>query len=341
MEGYHSPQVAVSVRLNTNESPFPPPPGFVEEWLDELRATPLHRYPDRSATRLREALGAHLGQPAERVFAANGSNEVLQTLLLTYGGPGRRVLLFEPSYLLHAHIARICGTEVVTCSRSADFTLDADAAAQAVAAHDPDVVIVCSPNNPTGLVEPRATVEAILDAAPRALGIVDEAYAEFSDWSALELVRDDRPLVVTRTYSKVFSLAAIRLGFCVAPPSIIVDLEKVALPYRLSVPTQVAGTLALRRQTDVRSRLDLLVRERDRVAGAMRAMGGIEVFPSGANFILFRPARGGRPVWDALLEQGVLVRDFSSMPLLAECLRVTIGTEDENGAFLAALEEAR
>ncbi|HEY4398182.1 MAG TPA: aminotransferase class I/II-fold pyridoxal phosphate-dependent enzyme, partial [Acidimicrobiia bacterium] len=264
LEGYHSPQIDVPVRLNTNESPYAPPKEFVDAWLDALRETPLNRYPDRAARALRVALADQLGQPSERLFCANGSNEVLQTLLLTFGGAGRRAAVFEPTYALHSHIARITGTEVVVGERTADFTVDAAAARALIAEHRPALVFLCSPNNPTGTVEPDATVEALLDATD-GLVVVDEAYGEFAEHSAIRLVADERPLVVARTYSKVWSMAALRLGFCVAPPWVVEELEKVVLPYHLAAPTQLAGVLALRYGREMDERVALLVKERQRL----------------------------------------------------------------------------
>jgi histidinol-phosphate aminotransferase len=345
LEGYHSPQVQVAVRLNTNESPFPPPPAFFDAWQAGVGQAEVNRYPDRGATALRRALGDFLGQPPERLFCANGSNEVLQTLLLAYGGPGRQALVFEPSYVLHAHIARITGTRVVTGERRPDFRLDAAEAARLVAGEAPAVVFLTTPNNPTGIVEPKETVEAVLDAlGGDGLLIVDEAYAEFSPWSALELVAEDRPLVVVRTYSKIWSMAAFRLGFGVGPAWLVDDLMKVVLPYHLSLPTQVAGTAALAFRAEMEARVAAIVAERGRVFAALAGMDGVEAFPSGANFILFRllasPGRDGHAVWEALLGAGVLVRDFSRWPRLDGCLRVTIGRPEENDAFLGALKEA-
>ena len=235
LSGYHSPQLDVSIRLNTNESPFPPPDRFVEAWTTALREQALHRYPDRGATALRDAIARRVGQPAGRIFAANGSNEVLQTLLLTYGGPGRTALVFEPTYALHSHIARITGTRSVTAPRGDDFRIDATHAVSVIEREAPDIVFICSPNNPSGTVEPRTTVEAILAAAP-GLVVVDEAYGEFAPESALDLVDDERPLVVTRTYSKVWSLAALRLGFAVGPEWFVAELDKV----KWSVPGKSA-----------------------------------------------------------------------------------------------------
>jgi histidinol-phosphate aminotransferase len=340
LEGYHSPQLDVAVRLNTNESPFAPPPEFVARWLEELRDAPLNRYPDRSARDLRDALGAHLGQPADRLFCANGSNEVLQTLLLTYGGVGRRAAIFEPTYALHAHIATITGTEVIVGERRADFSIDPDAARALVDEQQPAIAFVCSPNNPTGTVEPAATIEALLDADHRCLVVVDEAYGEFAPWSALELVRDERALVVVRTYSKVWSMAALRLGFAVGPSWVVEELEKVVLPYHLASATQIAGRLALELADEMDDRVERLVAERERVAAELAQVDGVTVFPSGANFLLFSPAGDGHERWQQMVDQGVLVRDFSRWPRLDGCLRVTIGTPAENDAFVAALRNS-
>lgn len=350
LAGYHSPQVEVSVRLNTNESPYPPPPAFMEAWRTEVAAIPFHRYPDRAAGGLRTALGGFLGQPAGRLFCANGSNEVLQTLLLAYGGRQRTAMVFEPSYVLHTHIANITGTGVVTGERRADFSLDVEGVASVIGAHRPSLVFLTTPNNPTGTVEPRDVVEALLEATAAVDGllVVDEAYADFAPWSALDLVADDRPLVVVRTYSKVWSMAALRLGFCVAPGHLVTELEKVVLPYHLSVPTQLAGTVALRFVDEMRARVEAIVAERERIVAALTTMDGLTAFPSGANFVLFRPpARGfggvpqeaGHAVWQGLLAKDVLVRDFSRWPRLEGCLRVTVGRPGENDAFLTALKE--
>lgn len=337
LEGYHSPQLDVTVRLNTNESPFAPPSGFVDAWLADLATVPLHRYPDRGARALRSAIGESIGQPPARLFCANGSNEVLQTVLLTYGGPGRKALVFEPTYALHSHISHITGTEVVVGPRRDDFGVDPETARRLIAEHQPEIVFLCSPNNPTGTVEPRATVEAILDAAP-GLVIVDEAYGEFARESALDLVDDERALVVTRTYSKVWSMAALRLGYCVAPPWVVTELEKVVLPYHLDVSTQLAGTTALQFRTEMEARVAFLMEERESLFIALDELEGITVFPSGANFLLFR-VDGGHAIWEALVERGVLVRDFSRWPGVEDCLRVTVGSAAENKAFLSALRD--
>jgi histidinol-phosphate aminotransferase len=342
MEGYHSPQVDVAVRLNTNESPLAPPAEFGRRLAAALATVEWHRYPDRSARELRAGIARLHGTDAARVFAANGSNEVLQTLLLAYGGPGRRALVFEPTYALHSHICHITGTDVVTGERGADFRISPTEVGILVGSERPSVVFVCSPNNPTGTVETRSTLEAVLASVidrGNALLVVDEAYGEFAEYSAADLVGDDVPLVVVRTYSKVWSLAALRLGFCIAPPAVIAEFEKVVLPYHLSAATQTAGVAALAFRDEMDERVHTLVAERHRMDEALRRMPGITVFPSGANFVLVRADGDGHALWQGLVERGVLVRDFSRWPRLDDCVRITVGTAEENDRCLAALRE--
>jgi histidinol-phosphate aminotransferase len=339
MPGYHSAQVDVAVRLNTNEAPEPPPPGFTDALARELATVDWHRYPDRSYADLREAIAAHHGVRASQVFAANGSNEVLQTLCLAYGGAGRSVAVFEPTYALHSHIARITGTGVATGERTEALALDLDEVRRVLGAAEPAITFLCSPNNPTGMVEDEATIREVLDLAPGLL-VVDEAYGQFAPWSALDLVGDDVPLVVTRTYSKTWSMAAARLGYLVGPSELVAQLDQVVLPYHLDALKQAAGRLALAFSSEMRLRVAGLVEERGRLVARLHELP-VEVWPSGANFVLFRPReRDGALVWQRLLDRSVLVRDCSSWPRLEGCLRVTIGTPAEDDAFLAALEDA-
>lgn len=338
MEGYHSPQVEVKVRLNTNEAPEPPPAAFTERLAAEVRAIEWHRYPDRAATALRAAIAAFHGLDARHVFAANGSNEVLQTLLLTYGGPGRTAAVFEPTYALHSHIARITATNVATGERAHDFTLDLGEVERVLRASRPEITFLCSPNNPTGLVESEETVRAVLELAP-GLVVVDEAYGQFAPWSALELIDDATPLVVTRTYSKTWSMAGARLGYLVGPPSVVEQLEKVVLPYHLDVVKQIAGRIALDYRAEMDARVAALVEERGRLVARLTDLP-LDVWPSGANFVLIRPkTKDGDAVWHELLDRSVLVRNCASWPRLEGCLRITIGTSAEDDALLTALEE--
>ncbi len=338
LEGYHSPQVDVAVRLNTNESPYPPPPGFVEALTAELAAVEWHRYPDRAATDLRAAIAESHGVDPAQVFAANGSNEVLQTLCLAYAGPGRSVAVFEPTYRLHSHIASVIGATVVTGGRAADLSLDLDEVDRVLDAVQPALTFLCSPNNPTGMTEAPAAVAQVVQRAP-GLVVVDEAYGQFGTWSALELVAEDHPVVVSRTYSKTWSMAAVRLGYLVGPSWLVAELDKVVLPYHLDTVTQIAGRVALRFAAEMTDRVGLVVAERRRVVDALATLA-VTVWPSDANFVLFRPeSMAGDDVWGELVARSVLVRNTASWPGLAGCLRVTIGTPDENDAFLRALRE--
>ncbi len=337
-EGYHSPQVPVEVRLNTNESPYPPPPEWLEALLAHARDIDYNRYPDRSARALREALGQLHGVPPEQVFAANGSNEVLQSVCLAYGGAGRKAAMFEPTYALHAHIAHLTGTELLQGRRRPDFTLDTGEAVELVEKERPSIVFLCSPNNPTGLAEDASTVSSIV-AAARGLVLVDEAYGQFASWSALELVAEDVPLVVARTYSKTWSMAGLRLGYLIGPSEVVKVLERVALPYHLDALKQAAGRLALRFSAQMEDRVAAVVAERDRLGAALSRLP-VQVWPSQANFVLWHPLdRGGQEVWQGLVARSVLVRDTSSWPGLEGCLRTTVGTPDENDRFLSALAE--
>jgi len=338
LEGYHSPQVQVDVRLNTNESPTAPPAAWQDAFAAELSRVEWHRYPDRSATELRAAIAALHNVRPDQVFAANGSNEVLQTLLLTYAGPGRTVATFEPTYQLHAHIARLTGANVAEGERRDDFTLDLDEVRRVCTDSEPIITFLCSPNNPTGLVEPAENLRAVLDVAP-GIVVVDEAYAQFADWSAIDLIDEDLPMVVTRTFSKTWSMAGARLGYLIGPSWIVAELDKVTLPYHLDTAKQIAGRLALRFVDDMEARVGAIVAERDRIEQAFADLP-VDYWPSGANFVLFRPRdRSGKDVWNALLEHSVLVRDCSGWPRLENCLRVTIGTEAEDTVFLDALRE--
>ena len=342
--GYHSPQVDVAVRLNTNEAPEPPPPEFVAALRRAVGDIALNRYPDRRAGALRAAIAAQHGLAPEQVFCANGSNEVIQSLLLAYGGPGRSCALFEPTYALHSHIARLTSTAVVTGERDDGYLITPaalDRVLETVAAHGdagPAVVFLCSPNNPTGLVEPLSTIEAVLAAAP-GLVVVDEAYVQFARSSALGLVATHPNLVVLRTFSKTWSLAALRLGYALGAPDVVEALFSATLPYHLDAVKQAAGIVALGFTAEMDGRVARIVAERDRLLAGLGALG-FTAIPSEANFILFSTGdHDAHRVWEDLVQRSVLVRDLSGWPRLGGHLRVTVGTAAENDAFLAALAQ--
>jgi histidinol-phosphate aminotransferase len=333
VEPYAAPQLDVPVRLNTNECPYPLPQGFVEELARRVGAIGLNRYPDREAVELRTALAAHAGLPLDALWVANGSNEVISQLLQAYGGPGRRAVVFEPTYVLHRRLAWLTHTELATVDLEPPYAIGPDDVA---AAAGYDVVFVCSPNNPTGGARPPEVVAQLAEQAG-ALVIVDEAYIEFGGKSAADLVGTHPNVVVVRTFSKAFALAGARLGYCIAAPEVVQDLRRVRLPYHLSALTQAAGLAALAHAGDAMRILDAVRRERDRIAAALSDMPAVQAFPSDSNFVLFRPDRPAGDVWWALLDCGVLVRDVSEVA--PGCLRVTAGTPQEVDAFLSALEE--
>jgi histidinol-phosphate aminotransferase len=342
MQGYHSPQVDVAIRLNTNEAPDAPPEVWTNALSRALQDIDWNRYPDRAATELRAAIGALHGVGPEQIFVANGSNEVLQTVMLTFGGSGRTAAVWEPTYALHSHISRITGTAVVEGERAEDFSTDLSEVRRVLDVAKPEVSFLCSPNNPTGVVDDESTVQSVLEmvTAIDGLLVVDEAYGQFAPWSADSLIGDDVPLVVTRTFSKTWSMAAARLGYLVGPEWIVAELEKVVLPYHLDAFKQVAGTLALAHVDEMNERVSRLVEERGRLVSRLGELD-VDVWPSGANFVLFRPRSvDGGEVWQRLVDRSVLVRNCSSWPRLDGCLRVTIGTPGEDDLFLSALEEA-
>jgi histidinol-phosphate aminotransferase len=350
---YHSPQADVEVRLNTNESPEPPPAAFLEELAATVRgSSALNRYPDREATALRTAVGAAHGVGPDRIWCANGSNEVLQALLVAYGGPDRDVVLFEPTYALHSHLARLTRSRLVVGERDDDFLVPSEEA-ERLAAAGPALVLLCSPNNPTGRVEPRETVERLL-RTPAGLVVVDEAYGQFAQcagggWPAGELVRaagagagaqgGGARAVVVRTFSKAWAMAGLRLGYAVAPPDVVEALAAASLPYHLDALKQQAGLLALRYAPEMEARARRVVEARRRLLAGLAALP-VQVWPSEANFVLMRPlGRDGHDVWEGLLRRSVLVRELSSWPRLVGCLRVTVGTDAECDRFLEALAE--
>jgi len=338
---YGAPQLDVAVRLNTNENPHPPSRALIDDAAESVRvaAATMHRYPDRDAVELRRDLAAYVTActgvevGVENLWAANGSNEILQQLLQAFGGPGRRAIGFVPSYSMHPIIADGTQTEWIEAYRAVDFSLDVDAAAAAIGAAKPDVVFITSPNNPTGQSISLLDLRRLLDAMTSGVLIVDEAYGEFSSQpSAVSLV-DEYParLIVSRTMSKAFAFAGGRLGYLVAAPAVIEAVLLVRLPYHLSAITQAAARAALRHSGETLGSVAALVVERERVCAALHGMG-FRVIASDANFVLFGEFSDAAASWQRYLDDGVLIRDVG----IAGFLRVTIGLADENDAFLTA-----
>ena len=335
---YGAPQLSVPVRLNTNENPHPPTPALIDDVANSVRdaAADLHRYPDRDAYALRADLASYLSTQTgveltvDNLWAANGSNEILQQLLQAFGGPGRSALGFVPSYSMHPIISDGTQTEWLEAKRAADFGLDVDAAVAAVGERRPDVVFVTSPNNPTGQSVSLEELRRVLDVAP-GIVIVDEAYGEFSSQpSAVGLLAEyPATLVVSRTMSKAFAFAGGRLGYLVADPAVIDALLLVRLPYHLSSITQVAARAALRHADDTLGSVATLIAERNRVSKTLTDMG-FRVIDSDANFLLFGEFTDAPAAWQRALDGGVLIRDVG----IPGFLRVTVGLADENDLLL-------
>lgn len=345
---YGAPQLDVPVALNTNENSYAVPPVVVAEITAAVAdiAAGLNRYPDREFTALRGALAAYLSRSGvtisgEQVWAGNGSNEVLLHLLQAFGGPGRRALGFTPAYSMHPIITATTGTGWIDGMRGmpggGPFDLSTESAVAQVREHEPNVVFLCSPNNPTGTALDLDTVVAVHDAAPDAVVVVDEAYAEFSrpgTPSALTLLAGRPRLVVTRTMSKAFALAGGRLGYLAADPAVTDALRLVRMPYHLSAQTQAVALAALRHADLMLATVEAIKEQRDRIVAGVAGLG-LDPVASDANFVLFGGLRDSATTWQALLERGVLVRDVG----IAHYLRVTAGTPAETTRFLDALGE--
>jgi len=337
---YGAPQLAVPVRLNTNENPHPPTQALVDDVVRSVHevASDLHRYPDRDAVALRRDLASYLTTQTgtqlgvENLWAANGSNEILQQLLQAFGGPGRSAIGFVPSYSMHPIISDGTRTEWLETARAEDFSLDVEAAVAAVTERRPDVVFIASPNNPSGQSVSLSDLRRLLDVLPGIM-IVDEAYGEFSAQpSAVALVREyPTKLIVTRTMSKAFAFAGGRLGYLVATPAVIDAMLLVRLPYHLSSVTQAAARAALRHADDTLGSVAILIAERERVTTSLTRMG-FRVIPSDANFVLFGQFANAPATWQRYLDAGILIRDVG----IPGYLRATTGLADENDAFLKA-----
>lgn len=338
LDPYVSPQHPARYKLNSNESPYPPPAALVAKVAGKLADIAFNRYPDNEAHELYDAIAERSGWRRDGVWVANGSNEIFLHLFLAFGGPLRSTLLFSPTYSLHSSIPRITGTTVLRVDRDNSFLVDLDAAAEAIRRARPDVVIVCSPNNPSGACEPVATTRALAEEAP-GMVVVDEAYIEFAGEgdSAASLLREHANLVIVRTFSKAWRLAGVRIGYMLADPATVAELKRVRLPYHLSSIAQAMALGALEHAPETLEAVREIVAERERIALELQAMG-VLAHPSHANFVLFE-AHDAEAVWDALLDRGVLVRSYSGQHGLERCLRVTVGLPDENSAFLAAMKE--
>lgn len=344
---YGAPQLDVEVRLNVNENPFPPSAALAKALAKnvEVAAVGMNRYPDRDFPELRRALAEYLEResgvrlPLESIWAANGSNEVMAHVMHAFGGPGRTALTFPPTYSMYPEYARESFTELASVPRLDDFTVDMDASVAAIAERQPSVVLLASPNNPTGTSIDLDHVAQIARAVADVQGVlvVDEAYAEFRRKgvpSALELLADYSNVIVTRTMSKAFAMAGARVGYAAAHPAVIDALRVVRLPYHLSAITQAVALTALAFADELQNDVALLREQRDVLAGALESRG-LTVAPSDANFCFFGTFSDRHQVWQGLLDRGVLIRETGPQ----DWLRVSVGTPGENARFIAALDE--
>ena len=341
---YGAPQIDVPIRLNTNENPFGPSPEFVRDIATAVAAaaTTLNRYPDREAVALRTDLAAYLLRESgvavdvDCVWVANGSNEIMHQILSAFGGPGRTALSFDPTYAMYPEYARDTFTRYVSVGRDEAFDVTVELALAALAEHQPDIVLLASPNNPTGTALSPAVIAAVCDAAP-GIVVIDEADAEFrrpGSGTALELLATQPRLLVTRTMSKAFALAGARVGYVAAGDSRMIDvLQVVRLPYHLSSVSQAVARTALAHSDELQSQVALLRTERDDLVTWLRAKS-YRVADSDANFVLFGCFADRHAIWESLLERGVLIRETGP----AGWLRVSVGTPEENAAFRAALD---
>lgn len=335
---YGAPQDALPISLNVNENSHPIPAEVISDITAELSKAVqrVNRYPDREFTELRESLSKYVGHgmKPENLWAANGSNEVLQQILQAFGGPGRSLLSFTPTYSMYPILAAGTGTEWIACDRLPEFELTAEYVVEHIHLHQPSMVVLCAPNNPTGTATALDVIAAAYDAFEGML-IVDEAYIEFdrSGETAVSLLEGRPRLIVSRTMSKAFAFAGARIGYLIADPAVVDALRLVRLPYHLSVFTQAAGVAALRHSETMLSTVAEIIRQRERIEHRLSELG-YHVYPSESNFVLFGGVSDPRAVFQALYDQGILIRD----PGIPHHLRVTAGTEAETTAFLSAIE---
>ncbi|WPL15406.1 Histidinol-phosphate aminotransferase 2 [Thiorhodovibrio winogradskyi] len=342
LSAYHVPDATGLIKLDAMENPYSLPEELREPWLSALREQALNRYPDPQASLLRTTLRATMGIPAGMgLVLGNGSDELIQMLALALGGPGRTLLSVEPGFVMYRMIATVAGLDYLGVPlRAEDFALDLDATLAAIEEHQPALTFLAYPNNPTGNLFAADSIARIIEASP-GLVVVDEAYAPFTDHSFLSRLGDWPNLLVLRTVSKM-GLAGLRLGYLAGPPEWIEEIDKTRLPYNINVLTQASAVFALRHAEVFDAQTRLIRAERERLAKALAAMDGMQVYPSEANFILLRlPDGTAGPVFMGLKAQGVLIKNLDGAhPRLRDCLRVTVGTADENQAFLEALAKA-
>lgn len=334
---YALEHVDAIVKLDMNESPIDTPPVIKNIVLDRLRKREWTRYPELVPETMLEKLSAFAGWPTEGLLVGNGSNEILKTILLAVADPHKRVCVVQPSFSVYRQLISVTGAEHRAVLLTPELEFDVSAICQE-AAHA-DLTIVCVPNNPTGTQLGLPALREIGRAAS-GLVIVDEAYHEFSGQSAYELLKEFPNLILLRTFSKAMSMAGLRIGYMLTDPALTTEIAKAKLPYNMNFVSITAAEAALDHIDLLRSNVQKIVQLREFLAARMKEIEGVEVFPSGANFILFRTPMAAPDLFEALYSQSILVRDVSKAPLLKRCLRVTVGAPHENEQFLLALRKS-
>jgi len=336
---YDAKDIRADVRLSANENPHNLPGEILDKLADRVRSDiAFNRYPDPMSGRLRTLIAEANGLDPGNILVGNGGDELIMDLVLAWGGPGRTLLDLPPTFSMYGIDARITGTGVIEIPRLADFSVDADALLGAIKEHDPDIIVVSSPNNPTGTMAPETLIIDILKATD-AVVLVDEAYFEFSRQTVRPHMERHPNLVILRTFSKAFSLAGLRAGYLLAHEDLISELTKVRQPYSVNKFTQAAAALAFRERVVFEAGIQETLRNRDRLVTGLSTIGDVEVFPSEANFVLFRVLQASAVWRDLLHDHSILVRDFSRTPGLENCLRVTVGSDEEVDRFLLAMDE--
>ncbi|MBQ3339851.1 MAG: histidinol-phosphate transaminase [Atopobiaceae bacterium] len=339
VEPYDPKYIPADVMISANENPSDVPLEIRREVERAVRKVKLNRYPDPLANDLRDMIAEANGLDRDQVLVGNGGDELLFDMALAWGGPGRKFLNVPPTFSVYAYNALILNTEVVEVPRRDDYSIDVDAVCDRLAQGDIDYAIFCSPNNPTGNLLTGAEIDRILKASD-ALVMVDEAYFEFSRYTARPLLERHENLIILRTFSKAFSLAGVRMGYLLGSERVLREFKKVRLPYSVDAVSQAVARVVYANRAQFETGIEQIIDERARVIGELGALEGVKVFPSSANYVLFRlPADiDAAQVWQRLLDAGVLVRDFSRTPSLENCLRVSIGSPEENTRFLTTLK---
>lgn len=323
--------------LSANENPSDVEKELRREISGEIRRVPLNRYPDPLANELRDMIAEANGLDRNQVLLGNGGDELLFNIALAWGGPGRKFLNLPPTFSVYAANARLTGTETVDVPRLEDYSIDEDAVLARVSQGDISYVIITSPNNPTGGLADGGFVARLLEATD-ALVMVDEAYFEFSRRTVRPLLDKHKNLVILRTFSKAFSLAAVRLGYVLGSEEVIREFIKVRQPYSVDALSQAVARVVYRNRAKFEPGIQAIIDERSRLLDGLSRIPGVSTYPSDANYLMFR-IKDAAKVWEQLYERGVLVRDFSHAPYLENCLRVTVGSREENDRFLQAMKE--